>query len=92
VSQNGISMSEENLSMVYEQPGIRGEKRQSLTDNQKALLWSLYERQQYNHIVASGLSANKLRRAYTDLTRKGMLEDGKVTEKGKSYASRLRKV
>jgi hypothetical protein len=85
-------MSEENLTLVYEQPGVRGEKRQSLTDNQKALLWSLYEKQQHNHAEPPLLSGNKLRRATLGLESKGMLEDGKVTEKGKSYASRLRKI
>jgi hypothetical protein len=89
-------VAEENLKQVYEDPfGVRGRTRQAVTDNQRTVLWAVYVMQTYKSEPTSdyALLRPKARaRALAGLQRKGFVDaDGKVTAKGVSYATRLRK-
>lgn len=81
----------ENLTQVYEDSdGPRGERRESLTINQRSLLWHFYARHAYGRSEEPPLSAARRKVALTALINKGMVKDGEITEKGISYAKRLR--
>jgi hypothetical protein len=90
-------MDPENLKQVYEDPdGPRGPCRQSLTDNQKTVLWSMYATQTYGEEPTEWFKCMRSKarlRAVAGLVRKGLLtEDRSLTPKGVSYATRLRRV
>lgn len=96
-STGGVRMTaSDDLTQVYRAPtGPRGERRVSLTENQRVALWSLYEGQVYNTGPSTNyrrLRASARRRAVRGLHAKGLLDDQHyVTDRGCSYAQRLRR-
>lgn len=86
----------DNLTQVYQDAsGPRGSKRISLTDNQKAVLWSLYQWEAYpcghtDEYLA--MKPRKRQKAILALYKKGLINDRHyVTDRGRSYVKRFRK-